>query len=162
MSRTGVADLEMLKSPKDQAERLRVGIRGGWLPVSEAVKWADDQIARTATPDPPLIEVALGANKSREQMVTLLSAVPGAADMIAVMRACLADLLRVIERNPALARDAAKWLELAAHEGNLPEAAFGWDSFTLADEFALADQGIGTAQQAEARLLAFLRKHTRE
>lgn len=92
-------------------------------------------------------------------MVTLLREVPGAADECGVMRACLADLLDVLQRDPALVRDVAQWLAWAANEGLLPDSEFGWEATALADAFSLADQTIGTVAEAEARVIAFLKQH---
>jgi hypothetical protein len=128
---------------KHEAERLRIGIRGGWLNVSEAVAWADTQIAESPVPHASLLDVAIGANRTREEMAALLGAVPGSSDVVEVMRACLGDLLLVVERELALARGAARWVEAAAQEGHLPEAQFGWEPWALDDAFALADQSIG-------------------
>jgi hypothetical protein len=77
------------------------------------------------------------------------------------MRACLADLLKVVEREPTLGHQIAKWLYVAAAQGDLPKAVFGWEPLAIEDEFALAVQGVGTTEQAHARLLAFLREHAR-
>ena len=147
---------------KDKAERLRIGIRGGWLQIAEAVGWADREIEQTSQPHPALIDLASAHNRAREEVVALLEAVPGSADLVSVMRWCLSDLLETIQREPALSADAARWLENAAHRGELPESAFGSEPFALADEFALAEQRTyGTVEGARNRLVAFLRQHAR-
>jgi hypothetical protein len=151
-----------MKHQKDEAERLRFGIRGGWLSVSDAVAWADRQITDAPAAHASLLDVALGGSRTREAMAELLSAVPGSSDRVGVMRACLADLLRTIEREPGVARETARWLEAAARQGLLPDAQFGSEPSALDDEFALADQGIGTVEDARVRLLEFLREHGRE
>ena len=102
---------------KNEAEHLRFGIRGGWLNVEQAVAWADSQISQSPAPPPALLDVALARNRSRGEVVTLLAAVPGSADMTSVMRRCLADLLELVERQTDVARDVAKWLEVTASDG---------------------------------------------
>jgi hypothetical protein len=144
---------------KDEAERLRLGIQGGWLPISEAISWADRLISESPTPDPALLDIALAANWTRSEVASLLGKIAGVADSVAVMRRCLGDLLHVVEERPDLARDAARWLEITANEGRLPESEFGWEPRALDDEFALADQGYGSDKAACSRLLAFLRQH---
>jgi hypothetical protein len=145
---------------KNEAERLRFGIRGGWLTVEQAVAWADIQIAQSPTPHPALLDVALARTRSREEVAAFLDAVPGNADVTGVMRRCLADLLELVERQTAVARDVAKWLDLAANEGFLPESEFGGEPTSLDDVFALAEQGVyGTVLEAQQRLLSFLREH---
>jgi hypothetical protein len=145
---------------KNEAERLRFGIRGGWLPVGEAVAWADAEISKCLEPAAALIEVASASKRSPQDVANLLEAVPGASDRIEVMRRCLGDLLDAIERQPALSRDAARWLEASAIEGELPGVDFGYEPTALADAFALAEAGTyGTVREARERLLAFLREH---
>ena len=134
----------IMTQQKHEAERLRFGIEGGWLKVSEAVEWASQQIAATPDPHASLIAIAIGASRTRTEMATVLRDVPGASDTCAVMRVCFADLRVVLEREPGLARDVARWLESAAHQGLLPDAQFGWEPIALHDEFACADQTIGT------------------
>ena len=99
---------------KYEAEHLRLGIRGGWLPVRDAVVWADKQIAESPEPHATLLDVSLAGNCPREEMATLLASVPGSADPVSVMRACLAHLLRMVEREPTLAREVAQWLYVSA------------------------------------------------
>jgi hypothetical protein len=48
---------------KDEAERLRIGIRGGWLKPADAVAWADKMISESSKPDPSLLDVALGGKR---------------------------------------------------------------------------------------------------
>jgi hypothetical protein len=90
----------------------------------------------------------------------LLEAVPGTPDRVAVMRRCLGDVLLAVERQLALAPDAARWLEASAIEGRLPDVEFGHEPTALADAFALAEAGTyGRVHEARERLLAFLREH---
>lgn len=147
---------------KNEAERLRLGIRGGWLKIDEAVSWADRQIERTQQPPLALVDLALAHNRTREEVAALLEAIPGSADLVAVMRSSLNDLLDAVEREPRLAPDAARWLEAAAIRGELPESEFGSEAFELDDAFALAEQGsYGTVEQARDRLVAFLQEHSK-
>jgi integrase len=86
-----------------------------------------------------IIELAVASNRTPEDVARLLEAVPGTPNRVAVMRRCLGDLLSVVERQPGLARDAARWLEASAIEGRLPDVEFGYEPRALADEFALAE-----------------------
>jgi hypothetical protein len=146
---------------KNEAERLRIGIRGGWIPVSDAIAWADRVISDTPDPAPALLDLALAANRPRHEVVDVLTRVPGASDANDVMRECLADLLAAVERQPNLARDAARWLYFTACDGGLPAGEFGHEPIALDDEFALAEQGYGSERTARERLLRFLREHAR-
>jgi len=110
---------------KNQAERLRIGVSGGWVPVQEAIAWADREIERALQPHSALLDLASASNRHRHEVASLLDAVPGTADRLAVMRACLADLLEVVEHKPWLAADVATWIEAAAVRGELAAADFG-------------------------------------
>lgn len=153
---------ERLLQQKAEAERLRVGVLGGWVEVAEAVAWADRQIERVPQPHPALVDLALARNCNREEVAALLGAVPGSVDPVAVMRRCLGDILELVGRQPRLATDAARWLEAAAHRGELTESDFGSEPFALADAFALAAQGAyGTVEEARDRLMVFLRQNAK-
>jgi hypothetical protein len=149
----------MIDPRKFEAERLRLGVRGGWIEPRAAIDWADGQIAREDPPDPALIDIALATNQRREELVALLAAVPGHADPTAVMRRCLTDLLTRLEAEPALGPQVARYLYAAAAAGDLAVDQFGQEPLALDDEFALARQGIGTVAEAQSRLEAFLRRH---
>jgi hypothetical protein len=149
----------MMDKRKYEAERLRIGIRGGWIATRAAIGWADEEIARQPEADPALIEISLAGHQHRDELVALLAAVPGQADPVAVMRRCLGDLLAHLETQPALGPEVARYLYSAAATGELPEEHFGHEPFALDDGFALARQGIGTTDEAQARLIAYLRRH---
>jgi len=147
---------------KNEAEHLRFGIRGGWLNVDQAVAWADSQIAQSPAPHTALLDVALAGARSRGDVVALLAAVPGTADVTGVMRWCLADLLELVHREPGAVRDVARWLEVAAFEGFLPASEFGSEPIAIDDAFGLAEEdAYGTVLEAQERLLSFLREHAR-
>ncbi len=146
---------------KEEAERFRLGVRGGWISINEVISWADSQIDQTLQPHPALVDLALAGNRSREDVAALLETVPGSADPVFVMRWCLSDILKVVEAEPRFALEAARWLEVAAQRGELPESEFGGEPHALADAFALAEQGTyGTIGEARERLITFLRQHS--
>jgi hypothetical protein len=127
---------------KNEAERLRIAVEGGWVPIADVVAWADRQIEEAPQPHPSLVDLALAHNRTREEVASLLDAVPGSVDRVEVMRSCLSDLRGVVGRTPWLAADVASWIESSAHRGELSEADFGSEPLALADVFALAQQGI--------------------
>lgn len=150
----------MIDKRKYEAERLRLGIRGGWIELAAAIAWADEEIARQPHPDPVLIDISLAGHRHREEIEALLAAVPGQVNPVGVMRRCLGDLLTRLDGEPALGPEIARYLYSAAAAGDLPAEHFGHEPFALDDEFALARQGIGTLELAQARLTAFLRRHS--
>jgi len=148
---------------KPEAERLRIGIVAGWRPVQDAIAWADRIIAESTEPPAQVLEIALAASRTRHEVGTLLRAVPGAADPVAVMRACLADLRRWIGDNPERGETAARYLFAIAGSEELPVEAFGSQPYGLDDSFALARQGTyGTVEEAHQALVEWLERHSRE
>ena len=137
-------------------------IRGGWLKPADSVAWADKMISESSKPNPSLLDVALGGDRAPKEMALLLEAIPGSPNTIAVIRRCLGDLLKIVEQEPTLARDAARWIKATGMEGRLPASEFGHEPMALDDAFALAEENIvGTVEAARERLLAFLREHRR-
>jgi hypothetical protein len=78
---------------KNQAERLRIGVCGGWVPIQDAIAWADREIEQTPQPHPALIDLASTSNRHRDEVASLLAAVPGGIDRVAscgtVLPTCL-------------------------------------------------------------------------
>ncbi|MDB4906247.1 MAG: hypothetical protein JWO05_1031 [Gemmatimonadetes bacterium] len=94
-------------------------------------------------------------------MCSLLTEVPGDCDRVKVMRAVLADLLLVAEREPRRAEDIARWLYQWSINGDLPDEHFGWQARVIDDTFELARQTIVSRDAAMDELLSFLRLQSR-
>jgi hypothetical protein len=142
------------------AERLRLGLRGGWRTPRDAVAWADAQIAKLSDPDASLIEISLVAQEYPLTVAALLAAVPGRTEHGVAMRAALADLLDLVTAAPARAAEAAQMLYVAYLQGDLPDGEFGGAPSRLDDAFALVAEGIWQGRDPAADLLDFQREHT--
>lgn len=146
---------------KHQAERLRTGILGGWLPVSAAVAWADILIAQAESPIPALLEISLAGQCQRGEMGDYLSAVPGTADPIAVTRSCLADLLEWMGADPERGEQVAHHLYSLAANQLLPEDVFGAEAYLMDERFAFARSGTyGSLPEAHRFLAIWLHSHS--
>ena len=146
---------------KQDAERLRLGIRAGWLPVSAAIAWADGLIAQSESVPEPILDLSLAGSRPSEEVTAILASIPGTADPIEAMRAALRDLLSMLEREPSAGRQVAQWLLNSRQNGDLPEEQFGWEPWALDDEYELAAQGLWPVKQADERLMEFLRQESR-
>jgi hypothetical protein len=147
---------------KLEAERLKVGLARGWIPVAACVAWADKIIASEGNPELAVIDVASAASLDRSEVANLLSHVSGTADPVDVMRRCLFDLREWVGMNEDRGRQAAAYLYEAVWAGALPPEHFGNQPYRLDDAFSLADSGVfGTRKEAMADLLGFFDTHAR-
>lgn len=144
---------------KEDAETLRCGLLAGYTSVPDVVAWADTVIARESSPDPTFIEIALSGNRRSIDVVSLLREVPGDANFVAVRRRLLAWMLEMLEADPNQGEAIATWLYRLALDGELPEADFGWQAFTLDDTFELVRMGSAAHEDALAALHEYLAKH---
>jgi hypothetical protein len=144
---------------KEDAETLRCGLLAGYTSVPDVVAWADTVIARESSPDPAFIEIALSGNRRPVDVVSLLREVPGDANFIAVRRRLLARMLEMLEADPNQGDAIATWLYRLALDGELPEADFGLQPFTLDDSFELVRMGSAAKEEALAELHEYLAKH---
>jgi len=146
---------------KEEAERLRLGLMGGWRSVKEVVDWADSVVAGFQHPPAHFIDISLSENQRVETIAELLGAVPGIADPIAVMRRCLGDIEKWVSDDCEKAQQVARYLHSLAGTALLPEPHFGSEPYFLDDNFALARQGTyGSLEDAFSELRSWLKKHT--
>jgi hypothetical protein len=150
-----------MASDKEDAETLRLGLLTGFASIAEVVGWADTVIMRQPSPDPAIVNVALGGSRSLADMVALLSEIPGEADPIPVLKRLRGRFLSALERDQGEGARIARWLyQLAAH-GEIPEEPFGWEPYGFDDMFELARQGVyGTSEIAVAELRRYLEQHS--
>ena len=152
----------MDSSRKHEAERLRVGIAGGWVPIATAVAWADRIILEDPSPDSAIIDVALASKQSRSEVAALLGHIGGETDALAARKQALGDLLDWIGQDVDKGGSAARYLYQLACSGLMPEEHFGWEPYALEDAFDLARQGIhGTVNDALQEVRAYLARVSR-
>jgi len=146
-----------MRDIKAEAERLRLGLQGGWRGIAEVVAWADDVLASEASPPAQIVELSLGRHQPCEGVIELLREVPGDVDNIAIMRQCLAELRLWVGKDPQRGEQVARYLYALACSDLLPEAHFGHEPFSLDDHFALARTGVyGSAEAALTYLVEWL------
>jgi len=152
----------MHSSRKHEAERVRIGVVAGWLPVQAAVDWADRVIAEDAQPEPAVLDVSLAGRLSRSEVAALLGLVHGSADPIAVRKEALADLLAWVGDDVERGAQAARHLYEMATSGVLPEAEFGWEPYALDDDYDLAQKGmLGTVEESLKEVREYLERIVR-
>jgi hypothetical protein len=149
-----------MRDLKTEAERLRVGLLGGWHTAAKVIAWADEVISSEFEPPWQVIDLALTRDRHLKALDKLLQAIPGETDQVAVMRQCLAEVRRWVGEDADRGERAAKFLYLIAGTDLLPEAVFGYEPWSLDDHFYLARSGIyGTPQEALAHLQKWLDQH---
>ena len=149
-----------MRDIKAEAERLRLGLLGGWRDIAEVVTWADDVLAAETNPPPQIVDLSLGRRQPREIVIDLLHEIPGSVHSIAIMRQCLADLRQWVGNDPKRGEQAARYLYALAGSDLLPEADFGPEPFFLDDHFALAGK-VGTNTDALKYLIQWLDAQSR-
>jgi hypothetical protein len=146
-----------MRDIKAEAERLRLGLQGGWRDIAEVVAWADDVLTSEASPPPQIVVLSLSRQQPRDGVIELLRELPGIVDRIAIMRECLGDLRLWVGQDPQRGEQVARYLYTLAGSDALPEAYFGREPFSLDDHFALARTGTyGTPEAALAYLVEWL------
>jgi hypothetical protein len=152
----------MESSHKHEAERLRLGIAGGWVPIDAAVAWADQIILEDPSPASAIIDVALAGKQSRSEVATLLARIDGETDALAARKQALGNLLDWIGQDVEKGGSAARYLYELACSGLIPEEHFGWEPYALWDTYDLARQGIyGTLNDALREVRAYLARVSR-
>jgi hypothetical protein len=68
-------------------------------------------------------------------------------------------MLEMLEADPNQGDAIATWLYRLALDGELPEADFGLQPFTLDDSFELVRMGSAAKEEALAELHEYLAKH---
>jgi hypothetical protein len=138
-----------MRNIKAEAERLRIGLRGGWRTIAEIVAWADDILISEPSPPPQIIDLSLSRMSHPVDVAYLLDDIPGMIDRVAIMRECLVDLRRWMGDDGDRGEQAAESLYILANVGMLPETEFGEGPLGFHDMFYLAKAGVyGTVLDA--------------
>ena len=147
---------------KAEAEGLRIALMAGLVRPAEVVEWADRIIEREDNPDAAVIEVALAAHRSINEIAGLLEEIPGEADRTMALRTLLRGLLIALEGNPLSAEPIAQKLYRLARTGEWPEEEFGSEAFWLDDTFELIREGTyrGSFEDAVKDLRDYLRRNS--
>jgi hypothetical protein len=144
---------------RTEAESIRAGIIAGVQTVKDAVAWADSAISEETSPHPSIIEIALSGNRRPQDVISLLSEVPGTFDRIDVYHRLLRTMLQELDKRPTTAEAIAKSLYRVAASPEWPDEVLGTQPYALDDSFDLVHEGYGRFEDAVAALRAYLEQH---
>jgi hypothetical protein len=138
---------------REEAARLRLGLQLGLTSVSDIVKWADAQIVSIVEPEIQLLDLSLMKNANPNDVMGKLGELANPILPLDVIDTVLADAHEALLDDPAFGRSLARNLYYFWVENGYPDE-FG-ECAAFDDEYALADQGIGTVDGALGRLMEF-------
>jgi len=127
---------------------MALAISWGYANVSEAVEWADEQIALSRIPDHRLTEISLA--KSVSEAVTPLNSLSKDVDIWVATTFFLRRFLSQNEMQPAEASKLAERLFYLAIDKDAPEPfqrlAYYWDEIDLAVDGVYGDPKVCVAE----------------
>ena len=143
---------------REEAQALRAGLIGGWMPVSDVVSWADARIAEEfGRETPQLYDLALLQADAVGQAVSLLGSVTGTWNPGAVGRRIAVLVHRSLRSGALTERQAATALYVAPREGLSPDAEFEGMAYYFADGVDLANNGVyGSLAELRTEMLDYL------
>jgi hypothetical protein len=146
---------------KSDAEALRLGLIAGTTSIGEVVAWADSVILSDRSGEAPtVLDLSVSSRRPVADVVSLLSAVPGAADPRDVGRR-LAIQLRTALVNQELSIIAvARAMYRLMLDGYSPDADFESMAYVADDGVDLALEGTyGTLDDVRRDVRAFLERY---
>jgi len=150
----------MFPGQKESAETLRIELTLGMRSISEVVAWADDVVARDQIPDSEILELATCGHSTEQEVCVLLDAVRGERVSARAAGRVLGTLRTSLAADPARGEEIARQIYEMALRGFLPEEEFGWEPYSLEDNFFLATCGYYGDHASAVRMLDdFLAKY---
>jgi hypothetical protein len=144
-------------SLKTEATALRKCLLARAIPVSYAIRWADQYLERTPQPLYEVIAVSMATSRLEDAIADLLDEVPGTADAKAVLRNVFRLMADSVRDDSSRETAVAAALYAMALADDAPSDSA--ESFMLYfdDAFALALDGIyGDLEMVRAELRQFL------
>ena len=138
---------------QEEAARLQLSLRLGVTSVSSIVKWADSQIVSIEEPAIPLFDLSLMKDANPIDVMDKLGELADPVSALDVADTVLADAHAALLEDTAFGRSLAKSLYFFWAESGYPDELSECAAFD--DEYALADQGIGSVEDALSHLLEF-------
>ena len=144
-----------------QAHVLKLGLEAGIVEHEEVIDWADG-ILLNYDYDDDVANIALAANASPKELMSLLGKVIDDSDVLVAIRCTMGSMYEILQAHPEKAHDFARFLEnFWIQRGyEVPQDM----SFMagIEDVFQLAEQGIyGTVADARRSLVDSLAKYGR-
>jgi len=142
----------MTPDPK-HAAYLRLALQLGVRSVSDIVQWADSQISALDDPTDSLIDLSLMAKSHPIDVMGKLGGLSGEVTPLDVAHEVLADAHAALLDDPSFGRPLAKCLYHFCVENDYPRDFIQCVGFD--DDYALADQGLFTVEDAYNGLLEY-------
>jgi len=148
---------------REQAQALRAGVIGGFVSITDVVRWADVLVGEDRGLDAPqLFDLALLRPGDVARAVSLLGDVPGEWHPGSVGREIAALLHRRLANGELTERQAARALYVAMREGLAPDREFENMAYHFDDGVDLAVQGMwGNLADIRAEMLDYLARFSR-
>lgn len=137
------------------AEMFRVLLLFRAIGPAEIVAWADERVLAEDEPAEWTMDLAAAGDDAESVYEALLNS-PRASDAKVVLAAVLPRISRAVEAGALSAREAADALEALAIDEYAPEEVRG-EFYYFADAYRAADEGYGTGEELDAKVLAYLR-----
>lgn len=136
-------------SLRTEAEAVAIALEIGLFDVADAVRWADQQIERSDTPEGAICDVAMSASKYPQDVAFNLRQIPGECERSIAVRLVLRCALNAFESGKRDPREIARGLFDLAYANDLPESAWAyWDAIDLARD--------GYCQETEQEITAHM------
>jgi hypothetical protein len=149
-------ELLMPHDPVQFAEYFRLALLAGRVTNADIVRWADEIIAASSTPDPRIIEVSLGSRLDSSAMGRLLASLSGPGQSRAAAFRFLTELRNDHRSGAVSGQQIARTVE-ALGEFLMLSEPLASEMMGLDDGFVLAIAGTyGTLDEADRHLQLFL------
>jgi hypothetical protein len=130
-----------MSTQRTQAEALALSLELGLLDVTDAVAWADVEIAASDTPHNALCEVALASRDNNLDVANMLRQLPGEIDCNLVLRGVIRNAAEVLRSNRRTPEQIAAALYKLAIDGNLPSGGLCDHAWWFDNALDLAESG---------------------
>lgn len=150
-----------MRTLKNDAEALRLGLIAGTSSIADVVAWADSIIlADRASEAPSVLDLSVSSRRPAADVIALLSAVPGRPDAQEVGRRQAIRLRTALINQELGIVSIARAMYRLMLDGYSPDADFESMAYVADDGVDLALQGTyGTLDEVRRDVLAFLERY---
>ena len=143
-----------------QAAYYRLALQLGTTPVSDVVRWVDSRIIAEDQPAETLLDLSLVCDSHPLDVIQKLGELSGSVTEFEVFATVLADAHARLVNDPGFGRSLAKNLYHLYVAWDYPDDFGHFGAFD--DDYALADLGIFTAEDAYRRILEYTGRFVNE